>query len=192
MWFLLLLAAAASDPAVTPHEPSASDVIVAPSPEAGSEVYRRPEVAPYEPPSDFGRRSAEGDAVGRAGRAGGRADAEVDYRSAVEDRRNRAQALMGSLDGLWRVADADGRDLLDLSLTDRGADRPLEGVWLGRTPAGAPRSRAVVVLMRRDGLVRLGLGEGLALELTQGEDGWDVVLEEGQERRAAVLSRITR
>ena len=193
MGFLLFLLTAASGPAAPEVAPRP---ILAPAVTAASlrvvepELYERPLVAPYEPPSDFGRKAAEGDAVGRVGRGAGRPDAETDYRSAVEERRERAQALMGPLDGLWRVTDSQGRGLLDLSLTDRGPGRSLDGVWLGRTPSGAPLTSSVSVLMRQDELVRLGLGEGLVLELMRDADGWRANLIEGRRRQTASLHPI--
>ena len=193
MWIALLLSAVAPDPAppgVTPRPALETVLRVGPMTAARQEVYVRPVVPPYEPPSDFGRKAVEGDAVGRSGRGAGRPDAEADYLSAVAARRDQAQALMGPLDGLWRVIDADGRHLLDLSLTDRGPSRSLDGVWLGRTPSGAPRSAPVTVLSRTDDRVRIGLGQGLALELTRGPDGWRGDLSEAGERRAAILRPI--
>lgn len=193
MWIALLLSAVAPDPAppgVTPRPSLKTVVRVGPMTVAPQEVYVRPVVPPYEPPSDFGRKTVEGDAVGRSGRGAGRPDAEADYLTAVAARRDQAQALMGPLDGLWRVTDADGRHLLDLSLTDRGPGRSLDGVWLGRTPSGAPRSTPVTVLSRTDDRVRIGLGEHLTLDLTRGPDGWRGDLSEAGERRAAILRPI--
>ena len=189
--FLLITASGVAAPEVAPRPTLVPAVAAAPLRVAEPELYERPLVAPYEPPSDFGRMAVEGDAVGRAGRGAGRPDAETDYHLAVEERRQRAQALMGPLDGLWRVTDSQGRELLDLSLTDRGPGRPLDGVWLGQTPAGAPRSSSVAVLLRQDEIVRLGLGDGLVLELTRGADGWRGSLIEGRRRQAAVLRPVT-
>lgn len=194
MWALLLLLTTGSDPAATgarpassPASPPASPPGPAAGPAVAPEVYRRPVVPPYEPPSDFGRRLAEGDAVGPARSAGGRPDAAADYLAAVEARRARAQALMGPLDGLWRVTDETGRELLDLSLTDRGPDRPLDGVWLGVTPAGAARTGEVELLARADDRASLRLDERTRLELVRTAEGWSAGLIEGRRRKAVRL-----
>lgn len=135
--------------------------IVLPAPE----VYRRPAVAPYEPPSNFGRQIAEGDADARPRRAGGRADPDEDYQAAVEDRRRQAQILMGPLDGLWRLTDERGQALMDLSLTDPGAGAVVEGAWSLTTPRGAVRSGVVQSVVREGAGLRVDLGDGIRITL---------------------------
>lgn len=107
------------------------------------EVYVAPAVRPYEPPSDFGRQVAEGDADATIRTRpisapvaveaysdtyeARRSPRELSYQQGVEAARQRQNARMGPLDGVWRVIDAQGRPLLDLILSDSGPSRPVEG-----------------------------------------------------------------
>jgi hypothetical protein len=110
---------------------------------AASELYAAPVVRPYEPPSDFGRQIAEGDADATVRTRPitapvaveaysdtyetRRSRREISYQQGVEAARQRQNARMGPLDGIWRVVDAQGRPLLDLILSDSGSSRPVEG-----------------------------------------------------------------
>ena len=153
-------------------------------------VYRRPAVPPYEPPSDFGRRQSEGDAVGRPRRATGRPDANGDYQVAVEDRRRAAQALMGPLDGVWRLTDDRGRTIMELALTDPGAGQTVEGAWSRITARGASRS-GPVRSVRRDGAeVRLDMGDDARLRLMDVAGHWVGVLDDGGDQRPVALTPI--
>lgn len=156
--FALAILGAAEPQAVVPP---AVEPVVLPAPE----VYRRPAVAPYEPPSNFGRQVAEGDADARPRRAGGRADPDEDYHAAVEDRRHQAQILMGPLDGLWRLTDERGQALMDLSLTDPGAGAIVEGAWSLTTPRGAVRSGVVRSVIREGAGLKVDLGDGARITL---------------------------
>lgn len=129
------------------------------------EVYRRPAVAPYEPLSNFGRQVAEGDADARPRRARGRADADGDYQAAVEDRRRQAQALMGPLDGLWRLTDDRGQPLMGLALTDPGPGEVIQGAWTLTTPQGAVRSGAVQSVERDGAALRIDIADGVKITL---------------------------
>ena len=122
-----------------------------------------------------------------ARRGGERPDRGGDYLSEVEARRVRAQALMGPLDGMWRLVDDRGATLLELSVTDRGPDRALEGVWRGSTVGGAPRSFVFIELDRTDGAARLRLSSGIELDLSRTANGWIARLSDQGETRAAHL-----
>lgn len=110
---------------------------------ASSELYTAPVVRPYEPPSDFGRQVAEGDADATVRTRpieapvaveaysdtyeARRSPRELNYQQGVEAARLRQNARMGSLDGEWRAVDGQGRPVLDIVLSDRGSGRPVEG-----------------------------------------------------------------
>ncbi|WGM45728.1 hypothetical protein KOAAANKH_00592 [Brevundimonas sp. NIBR10] len=152
-----------------------------------TEVYVPPVVRPYEPPSSFGRQIAEGDADASVRRRpitapvaveayrnnyeGRRTPAELSYQQGVEAARLRQNARMGSLDGLWRVVDAEGRPVLDLVLSDDGAG-PVEGAL---RPARSDRTALVEVVSAGDGArtVTAALGpDTLTLRLHPAGSGW--------------------
>ena len=111
---------------------------------AGSqELYAAPVIRPYEPPSAFGRQVEEG-GVARPIRSrpitepvaveAYRNDyeqspslGEVSYEQSVARARAAADSRMGSLDGVWKATTADGQTVLDLVLSDRGQEKPVEG-----------------------------------------------------------------
>lgn len=162
---------------------------ISPSPAvAAPEVYRRPAVAPYEPPSDFGRQQAEGDADARPRRLGGRPDAEGDYEAAVEDRRRAAQALMGPLDGLWRITDEQGRSVLTMALTDPGAGGLVEGAWTRTTPQGVVRSGMVGPVIRDGASVDIEVATGVTVTLHEIGGRWFGHLSEGRRQTAVSLT----
>lgn len=150
-------------------------------------VYRRPAVPPYEPPSDFGRLGAEGDAVGRSRRAAGRPDADGDYQAAVEDRRRTAQALMGPLDGVWRLIDDQGRTVMELALTDPGEGQAIEGAWSRTTARGARRSGMIGTVARDGAEVRIDLADNARLRLLDVAGHRVGVLDEGRRERSVAL-----
>ena len=154
---------------------------------ARTEVYAPPVVRPYEPPSNFGRQIAEGDADASVRRRpitapvaveayrnnyeGRRTPAELSYQQGVEAARLRQNARMGSLDGLWRAEDAEGRPVLDLVLSDDGAG-PVEGAL---RPARSDRTALVEVASGGDGgrVVTAALaGETVTLRLHPAGAGW--------------------
>lgn len=150
-------------------------------------VYRRPTIAPYEPPSDFGRLDAEGDTIGRPRRVSGRPDADGDYQAAVEDRRRAAQALMGPLDGVWLLTDDRGRTVMNLALTDPGDGQAVEGAWR-RTAARGGRSGVIGAVTRDGAEVRIDLADNLRIRLLAAAGRWVGVLSEGRhERRIALI-----
>ncbi|WP_395649491.1 hypothetical protein [Brevundimonas sp.] len=154
---------------------------------ARTEVYAPPVVRPYEPPSSFGRQIAEGDADASVRRRpitapvaveayrnnyeGRRTPAELSYQQGVEAARLRQNARMGSLDGLWRVVDAEGRPVLELVLSDDGAG-PVEGAL---RPARSDRTAPVDVISAGDGVrtVTAALGtDTVTLRLHADGSGW--------------------
>lgn len=151
-------------------------------------IYRRPAIAPYEPPSDFGRQRAEGDAVGRPRRAAGRPDADGDYQTAVEDRRRAAQALMGPLDGVWRVIDDRGLTVMELALTDPGEGQAVEGAWSRTTARGARRSGMIGAVARDGTEVRIDLADDARLRLLDVAGHWVGLLDEGRRERSVALT----
>ena len=154
---------------------------------ARTEVYAPPVVRPYEPPSNFGRQIAEGDADASVRRRpitapvaveayrnnyeGRRTPAEISYQQGVEAARLRQNARMGGLDGLWRAVDADGRPVLDLVLTDDGAG-PVEGAL---RPVRSDRMAVVEVGSDAEGrrVFTASLGEQtVSLRLHPDGPGW--------------------
>lgn len=159
MLLFALALLAASEPQTAVSRPVEPIILSAP------EIYLRPAVAPYEPLSNFGRQVAEGDADARPRRAGGRADADGDYQAAVEDRRRQAQALMGPLDGLWRLTDDRGEPLMDLAFTDPGPGGMVQGAWTLTTPQGAVRSGVVRSVVRDGAALRIDITDGVQITL---------------------------
>ena len=124
------------------------------------ERYSGPPVRPYEPSWDTP--AAEGDAYTATRRAleaptvldayDGTyevtpSDAEVIYQQGVTSAAMRANALMGPLDGRWRVTGSDGAAVLELLMMDGGDGALVEGAW--REPAapdGALTSRRLGAL----------------------------------------------
>ncbi len=168
----------------------------------GAEVYSAPVVRPFEPPSNFGRVTAEGDGGGDPRRrpivapvaveAYSRSyeyapsTADTAYDQGVANAEAAMDARMGPLDGIWRVVDAEGRGLAQIALSDRGADRPLEGAWRKLDAQGA--------LGPLDGVTRTDAGLSLTfgdarLDLAASPDGWTGTLTEGRRSKAVSLVR---
>ena len=163
---------------------------------APAELYAPPVVRPFEPPSDFGRVRAQGDAdagvhrrpiiapVGveayRRSYEVSPTDAEIGYEQGVHQARLNQDARMGPLDGRWRVTGADGKTLLDLVLSDRGSDTSVEGAWSRRTVEASAQSDAhdmgVVDAVDRDaGAVVIEVrvdGRPVSLHLRSAPTGW--------------------
>lgn len=145
--FALALSVLPASTTANPLPPAPEASSPAPQAQAYSagarEVYAAPVVRPYEPPSDFGRQLAEGDADATVrtrpidapvaveayshSYEPRRSRRELSYQEGVEAARQRQNARMGPLDGVWHVIDAQGRPLLDLVLSDSGPSRPVEG-----------------------------------------------------------------
>lgn len=168
----------------------------------GAQVYAPPVVRPFEPPSDFGRVTAEGDGSGDRRRRPIEQPVEVEaYRGSYEFTPTTAEAAydrgvvqaersmddrMGPLDGRWRVQDASGVGLLALALIDEGAPRPLEGAW---RKEGPPTDLGVIERAERSetGVVLMWTGGNLALRASG--EGWVGELTEAGRRRAVSLVR---
>jgi hypothetical protein len=162
-------------------------------------AYSPPPVRPFEPPSDFGRETAEGDAAPRPNRApiaapvtvdayGGQyeaepATAETAYAQGVASAELSMDALAGPMDGRWSVVDDRGRPLMRLVLSDPGVGLPVEGAW--REAEGADRG-GVSTTGREPDRLTLALEGGAGLELTRSGEGWSGDLMSAEGRRRAV------
>lgn len=156
--------------------------------------YQAPAIRPFEPPSDFGRETAQGDAESDIHRRPLEApvavgtyvrsyeftptDAEVAYEQGVNSAEIRADQAAGPLDGRWRVVDEGGRILFDLVLADPGAG-PVEGGWRG--PAGSG-----VAVVDSGSLTLEGAGV-IALERTA--EGWRGTLAAAGRTRPVTVTR---
>ncbi|WBT06496.1 hypothetical protein PFY01_02110 [Brevundimonas vesicularis] len=156
--------------------------------EATPETYRAPAVRPYQPPSRFGRETAEGDAATDLHRrpltapvavddyAGdyefSPSDSQTTYDQGVAQAAIDAEAAMGPLDGRWRIAQPDGRPLLSLSLTDRGEGRRVEGAWRRLdAPAGIDQMGFAGPVSTQGEVVVIPMSEG-ELRLHAAAKGW--------------------
>lgn len=165
-------------------------------------VYSPPVVRPFEPPSNFGRVTAEGDGGGDPRRrpivapvvveAYSRSyeyapsTADTAYDQGVANAEAAMDARMGPLDGLWRLVDEDGRGLAQIALSDRGPGRPLEGAWRTLDAQGALGPLDGVE--RTDAGLSLTLGES-RLRLTAGPQGWSGTLSEDGRAKSVSLVR---
>lgn len=157
-------------------------------------LYEPPAIRPFEPPSDFGRETAQGDGAGEADRRAleapvtvdayrrsyeaSPADAEIAYDQGVASAEIRADQAAGPLVGYWRVVDADGSDLFDLVLNEAGG--LVEGGWRGPDGAGAAEAA--------DGTLRLeGLG---TVTLERAGGGWRGRLRAEGRTRTVTLNRL--
>lgn len=168
-----------------------------------ADAYRPPVVRPFEPPSDFGRETAQGDAATdlhrrpldapvaveayRRSYEASPTDAELAYEQGVAQAEINADALSGPLDGRWRVVDAAGNALLSLALIDRGGDRPVEGAW--RAVSGEKTSGLAEGVAGGEAGVVVSLGDEGRLTLHRAGAGWTGVLEHDGRRTAVTLGR---
>lgn len=171
------------------------------------ECYRRPAVAPYQTPSDFGRERAQGDGDFAAYRDPiptpvtidayrhsyeySPSDREIAYEQGVAQAEFDADVRAGALDGRWRLIDETGRAVAALAVSDpvgeatAGAWMEPAGSWAGRL-----RSGAVSLLERDDHRATLDLVGVGRLSLSRAVDGhWAGVLVDGQGARPVVLKR---
>jgi hypothetical protein len=134
------------------------------------EPYRAPAIRPFEPPSSFGRETAEGDAVGDLHRRPLAApvavesyarsyeftptDVEAAYEQGVASAEIRADQTAGPLDGRWIARDGDGRILFDLVMTDPGGGM-VEGGWRSGDRSGFAAFEAGALTLEGRGVVRL-------------------------------------
>ncbi|MED5536634.1 MAG: hypothetical protein VX661_02180 [Pseudomonadota bacterium] len=178
MLLLVLMSAVALEPAI-----QTTGLL-----DATPETYRAPAVRPYQPPSRFGRETAEGDAATDLHRRPLTApiavddydgdyefspsDSQTTYDQGVAQAAIDAEAAMGPLDGRWRIAQPDGSPLLSLSLTDRGEGRRVEGAWRRLdAPAGVDQMGFAGPVSNLGEVVVIPLSEG-ELRLHAAANGW--------------------
>lgn len=120
------------------------------------------------------------------------------YEEGVRGRFLAEQALRGPLDGVWTVADADGRPIYALVLNDPGLSGGLEAAWRSLAAAPGPSARGVADLVTRS-------ADGLSLSFTdpvtsapvtltlrpQGDGRWRGELASQSRRQTAVMTRST-
>ncbi len=168
----------------------------------GAPVYTAPVVRPFEPPSNFGRVTSEGDGDAGAMRRPLVAPVIVEsyrgsyeyapsgsdtaYDAGVANAERVMDARMGPLDGRWRLRDAEGRTVMTLSLMDQGEARPLEGAF--RTADAQAEVGPLGAVERSAGALVLDL-DGGRLALTTSGEGWIGVLTRGGSERAVTLVR---
>jgi hypothetical protein len=165
-------------------------------------LYVAPSVRPFEPPSSFGRASAEGDGDGgrlrrplvtpvvveayRGSYEYAPSGAETAYDAGVANAERAMDARMGPLDGLWRLQEVDGHVLMTLSLSDPGETRPVEGAF--RTADAAAEIGPLSSAGRTAEALILEL-DGGRLSLGTSDEGWTGVLSRGGQERAVTLVR---
>jgi hypothetical protein len=157
-------------------------------------LYQAPAIRPFEPPSDFGRETAQGDAEGDVHRRPLEApvavgtyarsyeftptDGEVAYEQGVASAEIRADQIAGPLDGRWRVADEQGRVLFGLVLADP-ATGLTEGGWRGASGSGAAAFDGQALSLENLG----------AMTLEPAGEGWRGTLRAGGRTRPVTLTR---
>jgi len=157
-------------------------------------LYQAPAIRPFEPPSDFGRETAQGDAESDVHRRPLEApvavgtyvrsyeftptDGEIAYEQGVTSAEIRADQTAGPLDGRWRAADEQGRALFDLVMA-APATGLIEGGWRGAAGSGAATLDGQTLTLE-------GLG-AMALEPTAG--GWRGTLTSDRRSRPVTLTR---
>lgn len=165
-------------------------------------LYAAPVVRPFEPPSNFGRVTSEGDGDGGMLRRPltrpvvveryegsyeySRSGSETAYDNGVANAERTMDARMGALDGRWLLRDADGRLVMTVSLMDQGASRPLEGAF--RTADAQAEVGPLSASERTDQALVLDL-EGGRLSLSPSGEGWAGVLSLDGRERAVTLVR---
>jgi hypothetical protein len=157
-------------------------------------LYQAPAIRPFEPPSDFGRETAQGDAESDVHRRPLEApvavgtyvrsyeftptDGEIAYEQGVASAEIRADQTAGPLDGRWRVTDEQGRLLFGLVMSDP-ATGMTEGGWRGAAGSGAATLDGRTLTLD-------GLG---AVTLQPTAEGWCGTLTEGRRTRPVTLTR---
>lgn len=191
---VLALISLAVSPAAAPGQSS-------PVPYA-AQVYRAPAVRPFEPPSNFGRVTEEGDGGGdtrlrvitapvsveayRRSYEHAPSRADNAYDAGVENAERAMDARMGPLDGRWRLMDGEGRTLMVLSLMDPGEDRLPEGAY--RTADARAEVGPLTATERSAGALALDLDDG-RLALSPAGEGWTGTLSLDGRERAVILVR---
>jgi len=132
-------------------------------------LYQAPAIRPFEPPSDFGRETAQGDSAGDLHRRPLEApvsvdryarsyeftpsDSEAAYEQGVASAEIRVDQTAGQLDGVWQVSDEAGRPLFGMVISDRGA--LVEGGWRGPDGAGAATADGMTLTLEGLGVLTL-------------------------------------
>ena len=173
--------------------------------DATPETYQAPIIRPFQPPSDFGREQAEGDATADVHRRPLTAPVVVDayvgnyevtptdsdtaYDQGVAQAEIDTDTRMGPLNGRWRIAGPDGKPLLSLALTDRGAGRMIEGAWRRLdVPAGTGQTGVAGPASRLGDLAVIPLSDG-ELHLHPAARGWTGELIQNGRARPVTVSR---
>lgn len=167
-----------------------------------AQVYQAPMVRPFEPPSNFGRVTAEGDGGGDVRRRPIPSPVSVDsyrgsyehapsrsdnaYDAGVENAERAMDSRMGPLDGRWRLKDGEGRTMMTLSLMDQGETRPLEGAY--RTADAQAGVGPLTAAERSASALVLELGGG-RLSLEASGEAWTGTLTQGGRERPVTLIR---
>lgn len=139
-------------------------IVQDPAAASAQDLYQAPAIRPFEPDWDFsagitlappeeGDRAAAAVPVDRYASDYERAPTATEraYVRGVESAEARRDALMGPLDGLWRVRDADGRILLEVLITDPGGNGPVVGAWRDLDGVGAMPELGVLAVVARRG-----------------------------------------
>lgn len=164
-------------------------------------LYTAPVVRPFEPPSNFGRVTSEGDGdsgmlrrplvapvVVEAYRGQyeyAPTGVETAYEAGVANAERSMDALMGPLDGRWRLQATDGRLVMTLALLDQGEARPLEGAF--RTADAAAEVGPLSATERTSEALVLDLAGG-RLALTASAEGWSgVLIRHGREQAVTLI-----
>ncbi len=115
---------------------------------------------------------------------------ETGVRSSFEARESR----QGPLDGRWLLADADGKNLYMLQLTDPGVGRgPVEGAWRDLERQGAVGASGFLASADRYGadlVLKFEEGDPCVVTLVLGADGrWTGSLRTADRSRPVVMTR---
>ncbi len=167
-----------------------------------SPLYVAPAVRPFEPPSNFGRVTEEGDGDAgmlrrplvapvaveayRGSYEVAPSSAETAYDEGVDAAERNMDDRMGPLDGRWLVKDGAGHTVMILALMDEGEGRPLEGAY--RRNDASAQVGPLTATERTAGTLVLNLaGERLSLQASG--QGWRGVLRRDGRERAVTLVR---
>lgn len=167
-----------------------------------AQVYQAPVVRPFEPPSNFGRVTEEGDGGGdrtlrvltapvsveayRRSYEHAPSRADNAYDAGVETAERSMDARMGPLDGRWVVRDGEGRAVMTVSLMDAGEARPLDGAY--RTADAQAEVGPLTAIERSANALVLDL-DGDRLSLQAAGAGWSGVLVRDGREQAITLVR---
>ena len=167
-----------------------------------AQIYRAPVVRPFEPPSNFGRVTEEGDGGGdrplrvisapvvveNYERSYEHAPSRSDnaYDAGVDNAERNMDGRMGPLDGRWLLKDGEGRTLMTVSLVDQGEARPLEGAY--RT-ADSTAEVGPLTAADRSGDVLVLQMSGDRVHLSPSGEGWTGTLSRDGREQAVTLAR---